>query len=205
MRRRSRERHDSKQSLRLWRRKPWRKSRYKGRSLLQTPVDLILVEELLERARPGLIVESGVHEGGFSEWLADRSEIHGLGALVVGIDRRLPEGFGLGRRIEGFESDSLDPETIAQVEARQVDQSSTIVFLDDDHSPSHVLRELDVWSGVLKGGDWLIVCDTVQVRGLEAAVRRWLRENPDFEAVGRDRFGLSNHRGGWLRRKRGGR
>lgn len=63
----------------------------------------------------------------------------------------------------------------------------------------HVAIELRTYAKFCRLGDWLIVCDTVPVDGLEDVSRSFAKIN-GFEVLGLDRFGLSNHRGGWLRK-----
>lgn len=84
-------------------------------------------------------------------------------------------------------------------------------------TPAEAGLTLDKWNGkpwksseyrgrtilqtpVTRPGDWLIVCDTIRVVGLEKAVRAWT-SGSDFARAGLDRFGLSNNRSGWLRRR----
>lgn len=199
-------------TLKRWNVKPWKQSDYRGRRILQTPVDLWLLSEWIDRAAPSLIVELGVNDGGFTLWLHDQANtIRQLGTTIVGIDRKLPEASpGLDSvMIELVEADTLSAKAFDAVarEIQHIDDDSELVsdtprlfILDDDHSPKHVVGELEKWSQLCRPGDWLLVCDTIRVVGLEMAVRAWT-DGSDFERAGADRFGLSNNRSGWLRRK----
>jgi len=193
------------QTLRRWDKKPWRQTKFQGKLLLQTPVDLVLFMELIERIEPGLIVEFGVLQGGFARWLRMMTARLGFETLVGGVDLVVPEdfysGYGNGR-VDSIARDSLDPMTADAVDfwiGEFAVFRPAIIILDDDHEPEHVAAELASYLPLLKPGDWIVVCDTVPVRGLEGAVRRFVDASDRIEIVDVDRFGLSNHRGGWLR------
>jgi cephalosporin hydroxylase len=163
--------------------------------LLQTPVDLWLFEELLQEVRPRLVVESGVLEGGFSWWLIDRLRTHLIEADFFGIDVVLPDEYPF----PAVKGDAADPAVIAQVVERMPELGRRLIILDDDHDPDHVVRELDQWKTVLRPEDFIVVCDTVPVPELEEAVHQWASRSGFVSRC--DRFGLSNHRGGWLTRE----
>jgi cephalosporin hydroxylase len=199
------------QTLEKWDGKPWRRSRYKGRLILQTPVDLWLFTELIERVNPSVIVEVGMLEGGFHDWLYDLTNTGLLAeaAVILGIDIDPPVWTSrIGRRWIR-KGDSLEAtkkkfglRSIVRRERERLDNRPVIFILDDDHTPTHVFEELDAYSALCKPGDWIVVCDTVPVPGLAWTVDNWLGTDlgSGFMAVPLDRFGLSNHRGGWLRK-----
>jgi len=209
---------EARLNLDKWDRKPWKESKYRGRTILQTPVDLWLFSELLDRLRPGLIVELGVHASGFSLWLHDQTRIRSMRTWILGIDRKLPDLFGgqivFPSRFWGIQADTLSVEALDFVRAKiqRIDdhgifesvgidaEAPRLFILDDDHDPAHVIRKLEAWGEFCRPGDWLIVCETIRVVGLEMAVRTWT-SGRQFAVSGIDRFGLSNHRSGWLRRK----
>ncbi len=195
------------QTLEAWDRKPWRQSKYKGRLILQTPVDLVLFSELIECIRPELIFEFGVLEGGFTRWLVDQCIAHRTKTCIVGIDRTLPPDVfdkpaEFGVQAVGIEGDTLELNTVSQVRKivqMSIDTVRTKLFIfDDDHLPKHVLSELTVYSDLCNLGDRMVVCDTIPVSSLEENVADWLNQNKDFHTFRCDRFGLTNHRGGWI-------
>ena len=184
-------------NLRKWHALPWKRSRYKGRAILQTPVDLWLMTELVEQTSPTLFVEVGVNEGGFSAWLLDLFSGLATSTRLLGIDHRdlwqhhhnAKPIFSRSMRFEKL--DALDPMIPAEIERLRGD-GVVIVFLDDDHSPDHVAAELDHYSGVLHPGDQLIVADSTTVRGLNRVCLDFVGSS-HFAHKNRDRFGLSNH------------
>jgi cephalosporin hydroxylase len=207
------------QTLEAWDLKPWKAGRsiygrahggseYRERPILQTPVDLWLFTELIQDVRPMLIVECGVFEGGFSTWLHDLTEDNST--LIVGIDKKLPDVYresDLWYRLKGVEKDTLDSDVFHYLRELLTPDGDdkrepTLFILDDDHDPDHVTQELNMMSSLAYPGDWIVVCDTTPLPALEAAVRRWVGYSREdgFVAVPVDRFGLSNHRGGWITR-----
>lgn len=190
------------QSLDKWKEKPWRQTRYKKKLLLQTPVDLAIFEELIEEVRPRAIIEAGVLEGGFSLWLRDRCKSHNLACSIIGIDARLPCWYHhyLDSGILGIERDTLDPETLICLYKLVKRSEPKIVILDDDHTPYHVVQELEAYSDLLSPGDYIVACDTIQVEGLLEAVSFWLSGRPDLSSMPLDKYGLSNHRAGWIKK-----
>lgn len=204
------------QSLDAWNKKPWVNSTFHGRKILQTPVDLWLLSELIDKSRPGLIVELGVLEGGLSLWLNFKTQSAGIRCRIIGVDHKIPQDVftshsRVAERLFGIEGDVLDVVTIDWVgkTIKAIDDGAfpeidpaapRIVILDDDHDPDHVAIELRTYAKFCRLGDWLIVCDTVPVDGLEGVSRSFAKIN-GFEVLGLDRFGLSNHRGGWLRKQ----
>ena len=203
------------QTLEKWDAKPWRESRYWGRLILQTPVDLWLFTELIEKTNPSVIVEVGMLEGGFFEWLYDATShiecLENRRAIIFGIDIETPSGIVKRRRVRVREVDSIFAtkelhavglRSAIDLSRKRLDNRPVIFILDDDHAPAHVYKELESYSAICKPGDWIVVCDTVPVQGLAWTVSSWLEtaEGREFVAEPVDRFGLSNHRGGWLRK-----
>ena len=193
------------QTLDKWNGKPWRKSVFNGKPILQTPVDLWLFTELIQRIKPAVIVEVGMFEGGFTEWLLRLAESSDDRMMIAGVDLKVPRVMK-ARGTRFFQGDSIEQsENVASVVSRIHSRSSrpAIIILDDDHDPDHVVEELEVYSAMCRPGDWLVVCDTVPVESLEEAVSDWLfrvGQSDGWQNMKLDRFGLSNNRGGWLKK-----
>ncbi len=180
--------------LAKWHNLPWKRSKYRGRAILQTPVDLWLFTELIERLRPGLFVEVGVNEGGFTAWLLDTISAVDSRTVVLGVDRDFGRFQGIGilsRNLRLVEADALADSVVAEIELRRTTRP-TIFLLDDDHSPEHVERELDQFGGLSRPGDWLIVGDSTTVVGLDQVAENFVGSGGGFRIVP-ERFGLSNH------------
>lgn len=136
-----------------------------GRPIIQLPQDIVMVQELIWRVRPDLIVETGVAHGGSLVLSATILEILGQGE-VVGIDieirphnRAAIEQHPLAHRIRLIEGSSVDPLVAAQVAALAAGKR-VMVFLDSNHTHEHVAQELELYSGLVKAGGYLVVFDT---------------------------------------------
>ena len=89
-----------------------------------------------------------------------------------------------------------------------------MVILDSDHSKDHVFKELELYAPLVTPGSFILVQDGVvdtlprfrQLRpGPLPAIKQFLEGHPEFEVdVERnERFLITHHPWGWLRRTRG--
>jgi cephalosporin hydroxylase len=137
-----------------------------GRPIIQLPQDIVMVQELIWRVRPDLIVETGVAHGGSLVLSATILEILGRGE-VVGVDieirphnRAAIEQHPLAHRIRLVEGSSIDAGVVAQVRAHAAGKQRVMVFLDSNHTHEHVARELELYAGLVRAGSYLVVFDT---------------------------------------------
>jgi cephalosporin hydroxylase len=138
-----------------------------GRPIIQYPEDIVAIQEVIWRAQPDLIVETGVAHGGSLVLSASMLEILGRGS-VIGVDieirphnRRAIEAHPLARRIQLLEGSAVDPAIVAEVFRRARDAKRVVVFLDSNHTHEHVLAELEMYSPLVKKDSYLVVFDTV--------------------------------------------
>jgi cephalosporin hydroxylase len=159
-----------------------------GLPVIQYPQDLIAIQEIVWRTRPELIIETGIARGGSLVFFASMLAMLGTAGHVVGIDidlrshnRAEIERHPLARRITMLEGSSIDPAIVDQVRAMARTAQATLVVLDSNHTHDHVLRELELYSSLVRPGGYLIVMDTV-VEDLPADLfpdRPWgPRDNP---------------------------
>ena len=175
-----------------------------GRPIIQTPADIVGIQELIWTVQPDLIVETGIAHGGSLILSASMLELIGGDGKVVGIDidirrhnRDEIEKHPMYKRIEMIEGSSID-ETIVQKVHKIAESFKTIlVILDSKHTHDHVSRELEVYSPLVSVGSYVIVLDTF-IEDLPAelfndvpwgignnpktAVRDFLATNNNFEA-----------------------
>jgi cephalosporin hydroxylase len=193
-----------------------------GRPIIQFPEDIVVMQELVWRVQPDVIVETGVAHGGSIVFYASLLELLGRGE-VIGIDieirphnRRAIEAHPMARRIHLIEGSSTDPETARQVLERSRGKTRALVVLDSNHTHEHVRRELELYSPLVRAGSYLVVFDTVvedmpaeafpdrpwgRGNNPKTAVREFLSANARFvvdHEVG-DRMLLSVAPGGYLR------
>lgn len=95
-----------------------------GVPVIQTPEDLILMQELIFKLQPDIIIETGIAHGGGLIFYASLLELLGKGK-VIGVDieirkhnRKVIEAHPLYKRIEMIEGDSVSDKTILEVRRR---------------------------------------------------------------------------------------
>jgi cephalosporin hydroxylase len=139
-----------------------------GRPIIQFPEDMIAIQEIIWKTKPDLIVETGVAHGGSLIFWASLLELIGGDGRVVGVDidirahnRAAIEAHPMSRRIDLIQGSSTSEEVLAEVRRRAAERSRVMVILDSNHSHDHVLKELRLYSPLVKPGAYLVVCDTV--------------------------------------------
>lgn len=163
-----------------------------GRPIIQLPQDVMAIQEVLWSVRPDLVVETGVAHGGSLIFSASMLELIGGDGRVVGVDVEVRphnrveiEKHPMSKRIALVEGSSTDPRVVADVLRRAQGRERVVVILDSNHTHEHVLRELDLYSPLVKKGSYLIVLDTL-IEDLPAALfpdRPWGKGNNPKSAV----------------------
>ncbi len=175
----------------LWTRSGWqRKFTYEitwmGIPIIQLPEDILMMQELIWRVRPDVIVESGVAHGGALILYASLLEALGKGH-VVGVDveirkynRLAIEAHPMSRRITLIEGDSVAEETLRQVREAIPAGASVMVALDSNHTREHVAAELERYAPLVTPGSYCVVFDSVMtmVSDAPAAGEDWAEDNP---------------------------
>lgn len=161
-----------------------------GIPVIQTPEDLVLVQELIFKIKPDFIVETGIAHGGGLIFYASLLELMGKGK-VIGIDieirdhnRKAIEAHPLFKRIELIEASSVDSGTIETLREKIPQGSKVLVFLDSDHTKNHVLRELELYQEFVSPGSYIVVFDTITslLAAVGIADKKYINNTP-MEAV----------------------
>jgi cephalosporin hydroxylase len=139
-----------------------------GRPIIQMPQDIMALQEIIWNVQPDLVVETGIAHGGSLILSASLLELLGGDGLVVGVDidirphaRAAIESHSLGRRIKMIQGSSIAEAVAAQVFELARNRQRPLVILDSNHTHAHVLRELELYSPLVKRGSYLVVFDTV--------------------------------------------
>jgi len=140
--------------------------RWLGRPIIQFPQDVVAMQEIIWKVKPDVIVETGIARGGTLIFHASMLELLGNGGEAIGVDialrkhnRDAIKKHPLAKRTRIINGSSIDPAIVAQV-YEHVGDRKAIVFLDSNHSHSHVLQELTMYNKLVKKGSYLVVSDT---------------------------------------------
>lgn len=211
----------------LWTRAGWQhrlsyELTWLGVPIIQLPEDIVILQELIWRTRPTVIIECGVAHGGALLFYASMLDLLGRGH-VVGIDvevrkynRLAIESHPMSKRISLIEASSTQATTLDAVRARLQPTDHVMVTLDSNHSREHVRSELELYSPLVTPGGYLVVFDSVMTLVHDApngrpewatdnplaAVERFLADHGEFEQDrSSERMGATYCTGGFLRRR----
>jgi cephalosporin hydroxylase len=154
-----------------------------SRPIIQYPQDIIATQEIIWKVNPDLIIEAGIAHGGslvFSASilaLLEYCEAQKSGKMldpqkpkrkVIGIDidirshnRKALNEHPMRNRMELIEGSSIAPEIIEQVHELAKGYQRILVFLDSNHTHSHVLAEMEAYAPLVSSGSYCIVYDSV--------------------------------------------
>jgi cephalosporin hydroxylase len=179
-----------------------------GRPIIQNPVDIIAMQEIIWIIKPDLIIETGIAHGGsliFSSAMLELNAMCGgpQNAEVIGIDidirqhnRTAIESHPMFKRIFMIEGSSIDPYIIDQVKQRAKNKKCILVCLDSNHTQEHVQAELDAYATLVTIGSYCVVFDTFVEdmpkdifsdrpwnpgNSPKTAVINYLKTHPEFE------------------------
>jgi cephalosporin hydroxylase len=174
-----------------------------GRPIIQTPQDMVALQEVVWRTRPDVIVETGIAHGGSLIYHASLMELLGGNGRVIGVDVEIRphnrveiENHSMARRITLIEGSSVDTTVLQRVINSIASEQRVMVILDSNHTLEHVQRELEMYSPMVTKGCYLVVFDTLLEdmpadlqgsrpwgpgNGPKTAVHRFLKSNDRFE------------------------
>jgi len=200
-----------------------------GRPIIQYPQDIVVMQEIIWRTQPDLIIETGIAHGGSLIFSASMLELNALcggpaRAQVLGIDidirahnRTAIEAHPLAKRIKMIQGSSVAPDVVQLVRRTASQSGSVLVCLDSNHTHDHVLAELEAYAPLTSVNNYCVVFDTI-VDNLPAdfltdrpwgpknnprsAVRQYLESHPEFEIDKRveDQLLITVAPGGYLKR-----
>ncbi|MFA6970875.1 MAG: cephalosporin hydroxylase family protein [Gallionella sp.] len=179
-----------------------------GRPIIQNPIDIMAMQEIIWEVKPDLIIETGIAHGGSLIFSASMLELNAAcggpgNAEVLGIDidirphnRKAIEEHPMSRRITMIEGSSIAPEIVAQVKAKAKEKKRILICMDSNHTHDHVFAELEAYAPLTSVGSYCVVFDTF-VEDVPAdvfdnrpwhpgnspktAVWEYLKTHPEFE------------------------
>ncbi len=196
--------------------------RWLGLPIIQFPQDIVAMQEVIWSVQPDLIIETGIARGGSLILHASILQLLGHGR-VLGIDidirphnRQAIEAHPLAQRITMFEGSSIADDMLTRVKTFAAGSQRVLVVLDSNHTHEHVLRELELYSPLVKQGSYLIVMDSVvedmpegsfpdrpwdKGNNPKTAVWEFLKSNDRFEidSAMHDKLQITVAPDGWLK------
>lgn len=138
-----------------------------GVKTIQFPSDLIVIQELIFKNKPDIIIETGVAHGGTLIFYSSILELIGKKyKKVIGIDVLIKDhnkekikNHKLSKNIKLIECSSTDKSILKKLNLKK--NKKILVVLDSNHSEEHVLKELEIYSKIVSKNSYIIVLDTV--------------------------------------------
>ena len=211
----------------LWARSGWSQRTYHeiawlGVPIWQLPQDMMMMQELIWKLRPDVIVETGLALGGSAIFYASLLELIGHGH-VISVEvmvqkpvRSTVAAHPLGKRTTQIEGSSIDDDIVARVRGMIDADARVLVVLDSNHTRAHVRQELEKYSPFVGPDGYLVVFDGNMETLSDAAdgspewiddnpaaaTRDFLADHPEFEVDSHyNRLGATYCPDGFLRRR----
>jgi cephalosporin hydroxylase len=135
---------------------------------IQFPSDLMVLQEIIFKTKPDIIIETGVAHGGTLLFYSSILNLIKKNFLVVGVDIKIKKKNKkkimalkkVSKNIKLFEASSIDKNFFEKIR-KIVKNRSVMVVLDSNHTHDHVLAELKMYSNIIKKNNYLIVMDTI--------------------------------------------
>jgi cephalosporin hydroxylase len=194
-----------------------------GIPILQYPTDLMVMQEIIARILPDVIIEIGIAFGGMTRFYADILEAtRNTGSMVVGIDNQISkqtqQSLQRNSLIMLIEGDSVNKDVVSRADSIIASDHTVLVSLDSNHTHDHVLQELQLYAPLVSLGSYIVAFDTAieefghldknqdrpwgKGNNPGTAVKEFMKGNKEF-IVDREveqRALITAAPGGWLRR-----
>ena len=157
-----------------------------GVPIIQLSEDIIMMQELIWKVRPDVIIECGLAHGGSALFYASIFELIGKG-LVIGVDNDIRKyneiaikNHPLSHRVNLIEGSSISHQVINKIKRLTNKLKKIMVVLDSNHSKEHVLKELELYQDIVTPGSYLVAMDGAQewVSDIPNGKPEWKTDNP---------------------------
>lgn len=182
---------------------------------LQNPCDMWAMQEIISEVKPDFIIETGTYKGGGALFLASVLRLVNEKGRVLTVDikpqvEKASQYPLFMETVEVFKGSSVSEDIIRDI-AERVEAGKVMVTLDSDHSKSHVLEEMEIYSRLVTVGSYMIVQDTAHNGnplpthyadgGPMAALKEFLKTHKNFVPDRkREKFLLTFFPQGYLKR-----
>jgi cephalosporin hydroxylase len=184
---------------------------YKGHSICKLPEDLALYHEVIWETKPDTIIELGTGDDcGSAMWFADQLRMHWVGPKVITVDTKDIQVDDPS--ILKLTGDILSPEVFRTITENMGQR--VMVVEDSAHTYGTTLFALRTFGPLVTSGCYMVVEDTI-VEDEEHCPPDWYdpgtvgraidefmeEEGADWEREAKDKFIVTMHDKGWLRRR----
>lgn len=141
-----------------------------GVPVIQFPNDLMVIQELIYKLKPKVILELGIGHGGMLLFYSSILKLMNIKKFkVIGVDlfirkknKSLIKKNKLSKNISLYQGNSTDIKIYSKLKKKYfTNKAPKIIILDSNHTKKHVLAELDLYSNIIRKNDYIIVMDTV--------------------------------------------
>lgn len=147
-----------------------------GFHMLKHTTDLHRYVEMISLSRPAVLVETGTRTGASALWFSQYVE--DVATVDLQPHLRMPDiERRSGGRVRPFEGSSTD-EAIVDAVRSFVRGRAALVSLDSSHTRDHVFREIQMYSGLVQPGGFLVVEDGLFDYASPAEWRKFSFGNP---------------------------
>ena len=194
-----------------------------GEPVLQTPDDILTIQELMFKTKPDIIIEVGVAWAG-TLLLYESLSNYTNTKKIIGIDIFIPEDLKKRifakkktNKIKLISGDSTSETIFKKIKKMCGSYKNILIHLDSDHTKNHVLKELHLYSTLIKKNNYIIVGDTIiehipkqkhrkrnwsKGNNPKIALTEFLKTNKDFQIDKKINFKqlLTNNPSGYLKK-----
>jgi cephalosporin hydroxylase len=133
--------------------------KFLGVKACKSPMDLWVYQEIIYEIRPKLIIECGTYQGGSTLFFASMLELNNIDGTVLSIDVNPKKNLPQHSHIHYLTASSIT-DGYEFAKKFRVNRAPCMVILDSNHTKSHVLEELRLYSNLVSVGSYLIVEDS---------------------------------------------
>ncbi len=162
-----------------------------GEPMLQTPDDIVTLQELIYETKPDVIIEVGVAWAG-TLLLYESLSKYSNTKKIIGVDTYIPNDLkkrifskSKTNKIKLLTGDSTSLNTFNKIKKISGKYKNILIHLDSNHTKNHVLKELKIYSTLLKKNNYLIVGDTIieHIPEQKHRKREWSKGNNPHNAI----------------------
>jgi len=148
-----------------------------GLPIIQHPQDVCMLQEVIWKLNPTLIIETGIARGGslvlsavilsalsyseiINETLCQKRRVIGIDIDIRPHNKEAIKKHPLSNMIHLIEGSSIESSVINEIKKYIKSDDRVLVILDSNHTEDHVLTELELYSDFVTSKSAILVMDT---------------------------------------------